>query len=165
MYKMLRVFCATSWELEDERQAFYDVVGSVNETEAMKLGVLYVPVSLGNCADKRPLQHTVNENIRAVRHYLLAIDEDWGPKERSFERDYRLAMECAADPTMPMSELRILIRRQPDGSPAPFGATLESAGFSKIDYGTVDEFKQIVSGLLCEWLSADAAPQSTAASA
>ncbi|HJZ96361.1 MAG TPA: hypothetical protein VKE70_07625, partial [Candidatus Solibacter sp.] len=89
--------------------------------------------------------------------------EDWGPKEMNFERDYRLAVKCAADPAMPMSQTRILVRRRPDGSPAPFGATLEAAGFSKIDFEGVDEFKQIIRGLLCEWIQADApAPGSIA---
>jgi hypothetical protein len=165
MYKMLRVFCATSWELEEERQAFYDLVGEVNEREAMKLGVLYVPVALGNAADKRPLQYTVNENIRAVRHYILTIDEDWGPKERNFERDYRLAVACAADPALPLCQTAILLRRQPDGTPAPFGATLEAAGIGRIDYATVDDFKQTVRRLLCEWLPADAGQRSSAAQA
>jgi len=164
MYQMLRVFCATSWELEEERQAFYEVISEVNEREAMKLGLLYVPVSLGT-GDKRPLQHTVNENIRAVRHYILAIDEDWGPKERTFERDYHLAVRCAADPELPMKETRILLRRRPDGSPAPFGDTLLAAGFSKIDFADVEDFRQIVRGFLVEWLPADAAPKSSAAQA
>jgi hypothetical protein len=163
MYQMLRVFCATSWELEEERMAFYDVVGDVNEKETMQFGLLYVPVSLGATSDKRPMQYTVNENIRAVRHYILAIDEDWGPKERDFERDYRLAVQCIADPDLPMSQTRILLRTRPDGTPLPFGATLEAAGFSKIDYTTVDDFKRIVRGLLCEWLPGDVAPKSSAA--
>jgi hypothetical protein len=160
---MLRVFCATSWELEGERRSFHDVVGDVNENEAMKLGLLYAPVSLNRIRDKRSLQFTIDENIRAARHYILAIDEDWGPKEMNFGRDYRLAVKCAADPAMPMSQTRILVRRRPDGSPAPFGATLEAAGFSKIDFDGIDEFKQIVRGLLCEWIPADATGQTSAA--
>jgi hypothetical protein len=151
--------------LEGERQAFYDVVGDVNEREAMKHGLLYVPVSLNQVRDKRPLQYTVDENIRDTRHYILAIDEDWGPREMNFERDYRLAIKCAADPALPMCQSRILLRRAPDGSPAPFGATLAAAGFSYIDFDGIEEFKRIVRALLCEWLPADAAPQAADASA
>jgi hypothetical protein len=165
MYRMLRVFCATSWELEGERQAFYDVVGDVNQNEAMKLGVLYVPISLNNTADKRPLQYTINENIRDARHYILTLDEDWGPKERNFERDYRLAVACAGNIELPMAQTRILLRRQPDGAPAAFGVTLEAAGFSRIDFEGPDDFKQVVRKLLVEWLPADAAAKSSAAQA
>ena len=43
MYQMHRVFCATSWELEAERQAFHDVVAEVNEAEAMPHRLLLVP--------------------------------------------------------------------------------------------------------------------------
>ena len=164
MYRMLRVFCATSWELEGERRSFYDVIGDVNEHESMKFGLLYVPVSLNQVRDKRPIQYTVEENIRDARHYILAIDEDWGPKEMNFERDYRLAVKCAADPAMLMSQTRILLRRLPDGSPAPFGKTLEAAGFSHIDFEGIEEFNQIVRGLLCGWIAADA-PSQTAAQA
>jgi hypothetical protein len=83
----------------------------------------------------------------------------------NFERDYRLAVKCAADPTLPMSQARILLRRSPDGSSAPFAATLAAAGFSHIDFDGVDEFKQIVRALLCEWLPADATPQTAGAPA
>ena len=48
MYRIHRVFCATAWELEGERRAFYDLLGEFNEAEAMRRGVLYVPVSLTN---------------------------------------------------------------------------------------------------------------------
>src|SRR5450759_4106633 len=111
MYQMHRVFCATSWELERERQAFEDVLGEFNEAEAMKRGVLYVPVSLVNIRDKRPLQYTVDENIHACRHYILALCDNWGPPERNFERDYQLALECRADPSQPMREIAFLLKK------------------------------------------------------
>jgi hypothetical protein len=161
MYRMLRVFCATAWELEGERLAFYDVVGQFNE-EAMKLGILYVPVSLTNAPDKRPLQYTVNQNIRDCRHYILATDEDWGPRERNFERDYRLAIECAADATLPMKGAEILVRTQPDGSPSPFGSVLSAAGFPCRNFSTTSDFVETVKQLLSAWLPVDAAEGATA---
>ena len=49
-YRMYRVFCATPGDseadLENERQAFYEVVGELNEAEAMPLGILFVTVSV-----------------------------------------------------------------------------------------------------------------------
>src|SRR3954451_20507352 len=130
MHRMHRIFCATSWELEEHRQAFHDVLGQFNEAAAMAAQVLYVPVPLTNIRDRRGYQHTVEENIRACRHYILALSEDWGPRERNFERDYRLAVAGCADPALPLRQTAILVRNQPDGAPSPFIATLEAAGFS-----------------------------------
>jgi len=161
MYRMFRVFCATAWELEGERLAFYDAIGEFNE-EALKLGILYVPVTLTNAPDKRPLQYTINENIRDSRHYILATDEDWGPKERNFERDYRLAVTCAADPALPMRSTTILLRTAPEGSPSPFGSVLSQAGFPYQNFSETSDFVEIVKRLLTEWLPVDAAVPTTA---
>jgi hypothetical protein len=152
---MLRVFCATAWELEGERRAFYDVIGQFNEIEAMQHGILYVPVSLTNTPDKRPYQYTLEENIRACRHYILAVSDDWGPKERNFERDYRLALECRDDAALPMSHVTILLRNQPDGKPSPFAATLASASFTSTAFSGVGDFQEMLRGLLVAWLPAD----------
>ena len=157
MYRMHRVFCATSWELEGERRAFYDVVGQFNESAAIAAGILYVPVSVTNIRDKRAYQFAVEENIRACRHYVLAITEDWGPPERSFERDYRLALQCRADPSLPMRQTAILVRNQPDGAPSPFIATLAAAGFSSAAFSGVDDFQRAIRELLAVWLQEDAA--------
>ena len=150
-------FCATSWELEGERRAFYDVVGQFNETDAMPARVLYVPVSLTNIHDKRAYQYTVEENIRDCRHYILAVSEDWGPRERNFERDYRLAVECRADPSLPLRQTAILVRNQPDGAASPFIATLAATGFSSIAFSGIDDFQHAIRGLLTAWLPEDAA--------
>ena len=147
MYRMHRIFCATPWELEGERRAFYDVLGEFNEAEAMKRGVLYVPVSLLNVRDKRPLQYAVDENIRDCRHYILALCDGWGPPERNFERDYRLALECSADPSLPMREIALLLQKPLPGHSSPSGLPAARAEFS-----TIDEFKQQVRRLFAEWI-------------
>ena len=157
MFRMHRVFCASAWELEGERRAFYDILGKFNETDAMPVQVLYVPVSLTNIHDKRAYQYVVEENIRDCRHYILAVSEDWGPRERNFERDYRLALECRANDALPMSEIAILVRNQPDGTPSPFIETLGAAGFSGIGFSGVNDFQQAVRGLFAAWLPGDAA--------
>ena len=145
---MHRVFCATPWEMEAERGCFYDVIGQFNETQAIPSGVLYVPVSLVNIRDKRPLQYAVEENIRDSRHFIVLLSEDWGPIERNFEEDYLLARECAADPALPMNEIAVLRKigrsKRPlaDGMPEPDGA-----------FSTMEEFRQCVDGLLSQWLA------------
>ena len=155
MYRFLRVFCATAWEMEGERRAFHDVLGEFNETVAMQHGILYVPVSLTNTPDKRPYQYTIDENIRDSRHYLLVVTEDWGPKERNFERDYRLALASQADPALPMKATAILLARMPDGSVPSFGASLELAGFAFTPFANTDEFRVMARQLFSDWFTDD----------
>ena len=155
MYRMHRIFCATAWEAEGERRAFYDALGQVNELHAMPAGTLYVPVSLLNIHDKRPHQYTVEENIRECMYYVLVPADGWGPPERSFERDYRLALACAADPALPMRETAILLRNQPDGAPSPFASTLDAMSYAYTGFTTIGDFQAAITDLLQTWLAAD----------
>jgi hypothetical protein len=160
MYRMLRVFCATSWELEGERRAFYDLIGHFNATAAMARGVLYVPVSLTNIRDKRPYQYVVDENIRDSRHFITALTESWGPPERNFREDYRLAVTSSRNDKLPMHGVALLLRNTSDGPP-PFAGELESTGISPILFADVPEFNRHVTQLLSAWLEVDAGESTT----
>ena len=155
MYRMHRIFCATAWETEGERRAFYDLLGEFNETHGIPAGTLYVPVSLININDKRPYQYTVEDNIRQCLYYILVPGDDWGPPERCFERDYRFARNCAADPALPMRESAILLRNQPDGSPPAFAAVLDAAGHAYTRFTVMEDFQAAVSTLLHRWIAAE----------
>jgi hypothetical protein len=157
---MHRIFCATGWETEGERRAFYDLLGEFNETHGIPSGTLYVPVSLMSIHDKRPYQYTVEENIRACRHYVLVLGDGWGPPERNFERDYQLALACAADAVLPMLDAVVLLRKEPDGRIPPFATTLDAAGVAYIPYGGVEDFQKVLTGILLAWLRADSAAAS-----
>jgi hypothetical protein len=160
MYKMLRVFCATAWELEGERRAFQDAIGEFNETEAMKRGLLYVPVSLTNIRDKRPWQYEVEENIGACRAYLLVLAGGaWGPPERNFERDLSLAAQQSANTDFPMRDVALLYR-EPCSPPEPVPSGVMISPFS--DTGDfVRQFREMMSA----WLAADLLEASTPAAA
>jgi hypothetical protein len=147
MYQMHRVFCATPWELEGERRAFYDIVGGFNERAAMPNGILLIPVTLNQLRDKRPHQFSVEDNIRACRYYILLLDKDWGPAERNFENDYRLALQCAADPALPMQSVAVLHKKQLSGQPLPAGMPEPESTFS-----THAEFRDCIDTLLSKWL-------------
>jgi hypothetical protein len=147
---MPRVFLATPWELEGERLQFCDIVSKFCEETSMAKGVLYVPVSLNPAPDKRPIQYAVEENIRACRHYILVLAEDWGPKERNFRKDYHLALDCAADPACPMRTVTVLAKRE-SWQDAPELA----AGMPKPDavFSTAAEFRGVIAELLRNWLA------------
>lgn len=162
MYRMLRVFCATAWELEGERRAFYDVIGQFNESAAMARGILYVPVSLTNVRDKRPYQYTIDENIRDCRHYIVALSDDWGPGERNFRKDYQLAVTCQKDPALPMEGLALLMQSSAEGPPA-LAVELEQSGVPVILFSDATDFRTRVAGLLARWVDIDS--QATASAA
>jgi hypothetical protein len=145
MFQMQRVFCATPWEMEAERMRFHDVIGRVNETAAMPAARLYVPVTLVNIRDKRPMQYAVDENVRDCSYYILLLANDWGPVERNFRSDYQLALECAADPALPMQRIAVLRKKLP-GSPS------EDLPEPHAAFSTIEEFDECVSGLLKGWL-------------
>jgi len=157
MYRMHRIFCATAWETEGERRAFYDILGKFNEVHGIPAGTLYVPVSLVNISDKRPYQYTVDENIRECRYYVLVPGDDWGPPARAFERDYRLAVACAADPALPMQATAILLRTQPDGTSSPFAEALDSLSLAYTPFTTPANFEAALLILLAGWLASDSA--------
>jgi hypothetical protein len=152
MPRLERVFCATSWELEGERRAFYDTVGGVNEHHGIPAGVLFVAVTLTSVRDKRPLQYVIEENIQDSTYYILALDGDWGPTERNFERDYYLALEYRADPARPMRHVELLLRSKPDGTPPEFSAELFARGIAHRVFRDTAGFQDLVRGLLLDWL-------------
>ena len=133
--------------MELERGRFHDLIGDFNETSAMPKGFLYVPVTLINIRDKRPMQYVVDENIRDCRHYILLLSEDWGPVERNFRSDYHLALQCVADPTLPMHSVAVLSKQQLSRVPLAGGLPEPDATFS-----TLTEFDSCVNKLLPAWL-------------
>jgi hypothetical protein len=152
MFQMHRIFCATPWELEAERDRFHDLIGNFNEAAAMQKGVLFVPVTLVNIRDKRPMQYAVDENIRDCRHYILLLTEDWGPVERNFRNDYHLALQCIADPALPMHSVAVLAKKQLAGVPLAEGLSEPHLPEPHAIFSTLTEFDDCVNKLLPAWL-------------
>jgi hypothetical protein len=152
MFQMHRIFCASPWELEAERHRFDELTGQYNEAAALQKGILFVPITLANMRDKRPMQYAVDENIHACRHYLLLLSEDWGPVERNFRNDYHLALQCVADDMLPMQSVAVLAKKQASGAPLAEGMPEPQATFS-----TLAEFDVCVNVLLAAWLGSLAA--------
>ena len=151
MYQTHRIFCATPWEMEKERRRFYDIIGSFNENKAMKHGVLYVPVTITNIADKRPVQYVIDENIMDSRHYILVLGEDgWGPAARNFRHDYRLATESVNDPASAMESVAVLGKIPEPGADLPDRP--ESLPQPEAMFETGEEFDRCVNRLLERWL-------------
>lgn len=158
-YEFYRVFCATPTELEPERSAFYDVIAEFNEAEAMNRGILFVAVSLVRMPDKRPYQAAVDQNIRDSSYYVQLLEENWGPPERNFERDYAWASNCAADPDSPLRAALLLFKKPllPHRVDAAIQELKERTGAR--EFARTDEFKMILRTLLERWLETIAPAQ------
>lgn len=152
-YSMHRIFCAAAGDLEEERQAFYQVVGNFNEHQAMPLNILFVAVSLPHDTfDKRPYQAVISENIRACRYYIQVLEDTWGPPEKNFEREHAIAVKCVDDPGLPMQEVAVLFKKpllphQVEPSVADLRQKLSDAEFDGIE-----EYRQRLWALLARWL-------------
>jgi hypothetical protein len=161
-YRMHRVFCATPGDsesdLEPERQAFYDVIGEVNETEAMPEEILFVPVSvLPNLADLTVFRKPVDDNVRACAFYVQVLHHTWGPAARNFEHQYQLAKQCCADPQLPMKGVSLFFK-VPNGRPVePDVADLKESSAAAqdprfIDFEDLDDFRTRLRSQLSAWL-------------
>ena len=107
-YRMINVFCAAPVELEQERQSLYAAVAECNEQEAMRSGIVFVPLSLPpELADKERVQSAVDNNIGLAHYFVALLHESWGPAQRNFERDYRLAVESGDRPDRPMRTVAV----------------------------------------------------------
>jgi hypothetical protein len=144
---MHRIFCACPWEMEREQILFSDAVGRFNGA-AMAKGVLFVPVVLTNVRDKRPLQYTVDENIQQCNYFVLLLATEWGPVERNLRCDYELALECVADPALPMQDVAVLKKVKPGSVPS--GA--DDLPEPRATFLTPEEFTESLNGVLAAWL-------------
>jgi hypothetical protein len=153
-YRMYRVFCATPGDpetgLEPERAVFHDVIGELNETEAMPLEILFVPVSvLPNLTSITVFQRAIDENIRDCTFFVQILQHTWGPPERSFEGPYRLAQECCADPQLPMKGVSVFFKAPGGREIEPAVAELKTDSF---EFQTLDEFRTALRSQLSTWL-------------
>ena len=136
--------------MEGERGRFYDVIARFNQETAMARGILFIPVTLVNIRDKRPLQYTLDENILDSSGFILLLQDGWGPPERNFENDYHLALRCAADPALPMSIVAIIRKVPPSGKGLDADIPEPAASFStpeEFDLRVLDQLSKTLTNV------------------
>lgn len=154
-YTMHRIFCATPGDLEEERLAFYKVMGDFNEAHAMPRGILFVSISIVPYGgDKRVYQGAVSENIRSCRYYIQVLEDTWGPPQKNFERDYAVARRSMEDPALPMQEVAVLFKKPllPHQVEPGVAQLKESMGAG--EFSTLEEYGKQLQQLLTGWLEA-----------
>jgi hypothetical protein len=157
-YIMYRVFCATPGELEAERRAFYDVVGEINEAEAMPKNILLVPLSIvPYIVNKLPYQPVVDANVAVCRFFALVLHDTWGAPTRNFEPEYTLAFRLKADPAAAMEGIAVFFKAADGAQIEPEILQLKSSLQSQRDqqsyeFAGLDQYKQQLRAQLSDWL-------------
>ncbi len=174
-YQLIPVLLANAAGLDAERQAFHAALTACDEAEAMARGFLYVPASLPTTiASKAQFQHAMDYNIRLCACYILLLEDTWGPPHANYERDYQLALQCLADPALPLRHVAVFFKTPSPGrppepappEPAPPEPAMEEfrrkldadAAPRHFHFADTAEFTAQLRGLLSEWLPPAAAP-------
>ena len=113
---LYRVFISSPGGLNEEREAFRDVINNYNETEAIHRGVQFFPMgwesTLGGMG--RP-QSYINEDVRESDYFVLLLWDRWGTPPGSAENgneytsgteeEYHVAKECFGDSEARMRQI------------------------------------------------------------
>lgn len=159
-YQLEWIFGKFAGNFGAEQDAYYLAGAEYNEAHGLRRGTLLSLVSCGMIpAHQRPV---ADENIRASRFFLLVAEDSWDAPPASFRHDYRLALQCKADPALPMREVAVLFRKpgedavseDNDGRLAAFRAGIDpAAGVRQFDFADAAEFKTRIAALFSEWMA------------
>jgi len=140
-YSMHRIFCAAPTALEEERLAFHDEIGAFNE-QAMPHNILFVPVTIVlNMANLALFAPVLDDNIETCRYYVQALGESWQEERGDFKRLFDRALDCAADPQLPMQEVVLMSK-----------AGVVADGARVYQFRDLDTYRAQLRGLFSEWL-------------
>jgi hypothetical protein len=154
-FSMYRVFYSTPGNLEFERRACHDTTGAVNENGGMDAGVLFIPVTLRGAAAAGGVNAAVLENVRDAHFFVQVFGRNWGPAAAGSSDLFEYALECRADPALPMREVAVLLKAvDPAQSPeaAEFLQSMERRGYPKVSaFDSVPELERTLTELLTAW--------------
>lgn len=118
--KGYRIFIATPGGLEEERKTFRDVTLKYNENDALRRGVMFLPIgweaTLGGMG--RP-QALINKDLRECDYFVLILWDRWGtptgrvPEEEytsGTQEEYLEALSCLNDENCPMKEIIVFFK-------------------------------------------------------
>jgi hypothetical protein len=159
-YTIHRIFCAAAAELEPERQTFLDLVSALNEAEAMPRNLLLVPVSImPYVTNKLAFQSAMGANVRECRFFVQLLQDTWGPPERNFEAEYKLAAELSGDPASLMKGVALFFKAADGLELDPGIRELKKSaqsrnGCAAYEFTSMEQYKQQLQSQLSAWLRA-----------
>jgi hypothetical protein len=122
----------------------YAVAGQVAPARAIQDEVRRLQADVGT---NPPYEFAIDETVQGCRHFVLVMGSDWGPPERTFQRDYERACRYLSDPEKAMHDVVCLApttshSKKPSDMPAPLAT-----------FSTIEEFKEQIRGLLSAWMA------------
>ena len=113
-----RIFIASPGGLPDIREAFRDVIAKYNTEDAMRRGVVFIPVgwelTLGGMG--RP-QAIINQDLEECDAFILVLHDRWGSNPggadgytSGTEEEYELALQHYAAADKPMDRLLVFFK-------------------------------------------------------
>lgn len=107
-----RVFISAPGDLDTDRQAAYDALSRINESEAMPAKILLTSVGLRDNSQIELFRSAVSDNVRWSTFFIQIFQDDWGSRDL-FRKLFLLALECREDPSMPMRGIAICLKDAP----------------------------------------------------
>ena len=157
-FKMHRIFCGAPDDVEQERHAFHEVIGEVNECGMVSNGVLFVPVSLlPNMVNTNFFRSSVESNIEACTFFVQILDKTWGPPTRNFQWKYEMAYRLKNDADSSIQEVAVFFKGQAgkeSGSFEELKLSVRENGSPCYCFENIAEFREKLRSQLSAWYTA-----------
>ena len=158
-FAIYRILCSTPPDLEPERLAFEACNAQFAEKVSMPDGVLFAAASFRPPFLSDRHAAAVESNIRMC-DFFLQIFGEWQPRP-DYAGFVDLALECLADPAMPMRQVAVLFRNPSKADPQmrQLQETLSAAGQCEVgEFCDQPDLEARVQGILAGWYSGVSAP-------
>ena len=107
-FKIYRLLCSTSPELEPEREVFESSLASFGERVTFPEQILFAGASFRESFDAVRHRRAAESNVRMCDFFVHIFGEEWpGPVFKNF---ITLALESIADPSRPMRQATVIFR-------------------------------------------------------
>ena len=152
-YLIYRVVCSTPPGLEEERDLFLLTLSVFAEQVTMVEQVLFAPATFRTPFDATVMQAAVKENIKDAFFFLTLFGED--PVEPVYKHFVQYAIECQADPGLPMRRATVFFKESQDVVEETRALRERFAGQCDIRvFHNVKDLEPQLRELMAEWLAA-----------
>ena len=111
-FDMHRVYLSCPGDLDADKQLCREVIGEINEAQAMPANILLVSVGLPQEGAVEQFRAAVADNIRQCAYFIQVFQDDWGPRNLSRKLFY-LACDARGDESLPMKEVVVFLKGAP----------------------------------------------------
>jgi hypothetical protein len=139
-FRIFRILCLTSPELETEREVFQETITRFGEHVTFPDGVLFAPASFPGGMNASKHRAAAASNIR-ICNFLIQIAGPGGLDAADREL-LDLAVECAADPSLPMQRAAVFLKGTVDLTSNPVCDIATFADAMELERGLWNTFTE-----------------------